>query len=518
MTEVEKQYAKEGKSQDFARYDFGDFDADSFARSIQDRSESQSTEIYSALGNDQDFLEGLESIDNKKAGDKIMVGTGYAGMGAAYMEPQYRTLTQKEIDEERDNYIKEAYTNKLTEFNQGSLKDDILNQLTPEQKADKEFVSMLSDKLYFDAKVNADLDGDGRYNDQPLVQDMATSLDMSVSGLAKGLEIPVMMAMLGEEDQKEYFADVNEADEAAAMTMSVSESGIIDSFTNGDVVNGSRQLLTGVAGAAPSIALSMTGIGGAVALGTSGGFKAYAEVAYDEDFTNDLGKYGYAIANGVGDFAFARIGTSIFKASEQAAMRSFTNASLARKNGQLLTMDMIKGYGYRKGIAFSSEFLEEAATELTASYFSAIGKGEKFDLSSEISNVIDAGLIGGFAGVSVDTAGNTSGRIKAAANARANAAAETQRQLEAQKAQLQKRLAGYATGDPRTQDIQAEISRIESDIESLVRGRQEFYTMMSVRHEGDFEQMQLLDAEIERLNKAAKEATTEEERGCSKSA
>ena len=55
-----------------------------------------------------------------------------------------------------------------------------------------------------------------------------------------------------------------------------------------------------------------------------------------------------------------------FQGSEQAALKSYTAASLARKNGQLLTMDD-QGYGYRKGIAFS-EFLEEAATELTASY------------------------------------------------------------------------------------------------------------------------------------------------------
>ena len=49
--------------------------------------------------------------------------------------------------------------------------------------------------------------------------------------------------------------------------------------------------------------------------------------------------------------------------------------------------------------------------------------------------------------------------LEAASNARSNAAAETQRQLEAQKAQLQKKLAGYATGDPRVQDLQAEISQ-----------------------------------------------------------
>ena len=514
MEQFEKEQAKLGKSEDFARYDFGGFDADAFARSAQVKAEAQAPEIYSALGNDEDFLKGLRAIENKKAGDKIATASTYAGYGAAYTPAQYRTLTQEEIDEERENFIKEAYTNKLTEFNQGVLKEELLSQLTPEQRSDKEFISMLSDKLYYHAKVNADLDGDGRYNDQPLIQDMVTSLDMAVGGLTKGLEVPIMMALLGEEEQKEYFADINETDEAAARTMTVQESGIVDSYANGDIVNGTRQLLTGVAGAAPSIALSMTGFGGAVALGTSGGFKAYSEVAYDEDFTNDMGKYGYALANGLGDFAFARIGTSIFKASEQAALKSYTAASLARKNGQLLTMDMIKGYGYRKGIAFSSEFLEEAATELTTSYFKAVGKGEKFDLASEIGNVIDAGLIGGVAGVSVDTSGNISGRIKAASNARANAAAETQRQLEAQKAQLQKKLAGYATGDPRVQDLQAEISRIESDIESLVRGRQDFYTMMSVRHEGDFEKMQLLDAEIERLNKAAsREEATEEERG-----
>jgi len=513
MEAEERRLAEAGLLEDFNRYDFGGLDVDAITRSAQIKAESQAPEIYSALGSDQDFLDGLALIESKKAGDKIAVGTSYAGYGAAYTPTQHRGLTQKEIDEERENFIKEAYTNKFTEFNQGSLKEEILSQLTPEQRANKEFLSMLSDKLYYHGELNVDLDGDGRYNDQPLIQDMVTSIDMSFTGLAQGVALPAVMPFLDEEQQKALFDHMNDADETAGRTMTVTEDGISDSYLNGDFVNGTKQLLTGVAGAAPSIALGMTGFGGAAALGVSGGFKSYAEVAYDEEFTNDLGKYGYAIANGVGDFAFARIGTSIFKGAEQAALKSYTTAGLARKNGQMLTMDMIKGYGYRKGIAFSSEFLEEAATELTTSYFSAIGKGEKFDLASEISGVIDAGLIGGFAGVSVDTAGNTSGRIKAAANARANAAAETQRQLEAQKAQLQKKLAGYATGDPRTQDLQAEISRIDSDIESIVRGRQDFYTMMSVRHEADFEQMQLLDAEIERMASAAnKEGVTEEER------
>jgi|11_taG_2_1085331.scaffolds.fasta_scaffold00298_7 hypothetical protein len=516
MEGVEMGLMEAGALEDFNRYDFGDFDADQFTSQAQQQSELHSVDIHALLGKDQDFLDGLARIESKKAGDEVVARSGFMstkeGLGASG-RVETRRLTEQDIEKERIQYISNAYNSKLTEFNQGSLKDEILSQLSPEQKADKEFLSALSDKLYYHAGVNADLDGDGRYNDQPLVQDMVNAFDTSSRALVDGLSVPIMMATMEEEELKEAFADMNKTDELRGRLQTQYDNGITDSYANGDIVNGTKQLLTGMAGAAPSIMVSTTGLGGALALGTSGGFKAWSEVAYDESFTNDMGKYGYAIANGVGDFAFARIGTSIFKGAEQAALKSYTTAALAKRNGQLLTMDMVKGYGYRKGLAFTSEFLEEAATELTTSYFRAVGKGEKFDLASEISNVIDAGLIGGFAGVSIDTVGNTSGRIKAASNARANAAAETQRQLEAQKAELQKKLAGYATGDPRVQDLQAEISRIESDIESLVRGRQDFYTMMSARHEGDFEKMQLLDAEIERLNKAANEATTEEEKG-----
>ena len=500
MEATEEALMDAGMLEDFNRYDFGDFDANSVAVDAQQRAEARTANIYDQLANDEDFRLGLARIDEKNAGDKVAVGMAYSGYGASYSPIQHREITQDEIDKEREQFIANAYKEKLTEFNQGELKESILESLTPEQREDKEFLAMLSDKLYYHAGVNADLDGDGRYNDQPLVQDAINAFDSSVQSLVDGLSVPIMMATMEEEELEEAFADMNKKAEVRGRLQTQYDSGITESYGHGDIFNGTKQLLTGLAGAAPSIMLSTTGIGGAVALGVSGGFRSYAEVAYDDKFTNDFGKYGYAIANGIGDFAFARIGNAIFKGAEQAAIRSFqAGAKGARDAGKFMTKEMIKGYGYRKGIAFSSEFLEEAGTELATSYFSAIGQGKKFNLAEEIASVIDAGLIGGFAGVSIDTAGNTSGRIKAASNARANLAAETQRQLEAQKAQLERELAGYATGDPRTQEIQAEINRINSDIESIVRGREDFYTMMSVRHEADFEEMRVLDAEIERI-------------------
>ena len=500
MEATEEALMDAGMLEDFNRYDFGDFDANSVAVDAQQRAEARTANIYDQLAKDEDFRLGLARIEEKNVGDQVVIDTGYAGMGAAYMTDQYRELTQNDIDKEREQFIANAYKEKLTEFNQGDLKESILESLTPEQREDKEFLAMLSDKLYYHAGVNADLDGDGRYNDQPLVQDAINAFDSSVQSLVDGLAVPIMMVTMEEEELEQAFADMNKSAEVRGRLQTQYDSGITESYGQGDIFNGTKQLLTGLAGAAPSIMLSTTGVGGAVALGVSGGFRSYAEVAYDDKFTNDFGKYGYAIANGIGDFAFARIGNAIFKGAEQAAIRSFqAGAKGARDAGKFMTKEMIRGYGYRKGIAFSSEFLEEAGTELAASYFSAIGQGKKFNLAEEIASVIDAGLIGGFAGVSIDTAGNTSGRIKAASNARANLAAETQRQLESQKAQLERELAGYATGDPRTQEIQAEINRINSDIESIVRGREDFYTMMSVRHEADFEEMRALDAEIERI-------------------
>ncbi len=500
MEATEEALMDAGMLEDFNRYDFGDFDANAVAADAQRRAEARTSNIYDQLAKDEVFRLGLAKIDEKNVGDQVVIDTGYAGMGAAYMTDQYRELTQNDIDKERERFIANSYKEKLTEFNQGELRESILESLTPEQREDKEFLAMLSDKLYYHAGVNADLDGDGRYNDQPLVQDAVNAFDSSAQSLVDGLSVPIMMATMEEEELKEAFADMNKTAEVRGRLQTQYDSGITESYGQGDIFNGTKQLLTGLAGAAPSIMISTTGLGGAAVLGVSGGFRSYAEVAYDDKFTNDFGKYGYAIANGVGDFTFAAIGSSIFKGSQQAAMRAFQSGAKGAKDaGKFMTKEMLKGYGYRKGIAFSSEFLEEASVELTTSYFKAIGQGKKFDLAEEMSSVIDAGLIGGFAGVSIDVAGNTSGRIKAASNARANLAAETQRQLEAQKAQLEKELAGYATGDPRTQEIQAEINRINSDIESIVRGREDFYTMMSVRHESDFEEMRALDGEIERI-------------------
>ena len=492
-----------GMLEDFNRYDFGDFDASSVAADAQKRTKARTANVYEELGRDEEFRLGLAKIDEKNVGDRVVVSARpNIGVRSDFQQVNVRDreLTQKDIDREKEQFIAKAFGEKITEFNQGELKQSILDNLTPEQREDKEFLAMLSDKLYYHAGVNADLDGDGRYNDQPLVQDAITAFDSSLQSIVDGLNVPIMMATMEEEELKEAFADMNKTAEVRGRLQTRYDSGITESYGQGDIFNGTKQLLTGLAGAAPSIAISTTGIGGAAVLGVSGGFRSWAEVAYDDKFTNDYGRYGYAIANGVGDFAFAAIGSAIFKGSQQAAMRAFeAGAKSAKDAGKFMTKEMIKGYAYRKGIAFSSEFLEEASVELATSYFRAIGQGKEFDLAANIGNIIDAGLIGGFAGVSIDVMGNRSGRVKAASNARANLAAETQRQLESHRAQLQRELAGYATGDPRTQEIQAEINRINSDIESIVRGREDFYTMMSVRHEADFREMQALDAEIERM-------------------
>ena len=509
--EVEKYAAENNKLRDYTRYDFrGDKTIPQLMANIEQLSKDLIPEIVAELRQDESFVAGLERIDNTNYSDRVDSSFGIEGaLVKAVGEEAYK-------DNQKDRYIKKEIEDRFTVLAKPRIRDYVMSQLTPEQKADEYFMKMLSDKIYFEAGVGTDLDNDNEYNEQPFLADMVTSFDNSVVSLVDGLGYAVasMNWTLDDEYFDNMVADMNEQQQLSQMTMSQFEMGIVQSYGNGDIWNGSKQLLTGLSGAVPSVALSMTGWGGAIGLGVSGGFRSYADIRDDEEFVNDWGKYGYAVANGVGDVLFARLNHGIFKGAQQAAAKSYASAQLKNTvQGQQrrITKEILKGYGYRKGVAFTSEFLEEAAVELTSKYFEAVGKDQDFDWAEAMNSTLDAGLIGGFMGAGVDSAGNYSGRIKAAANARANAESKTKSDLEKQRQKLMDELKGYATGDPRTNDIKAEIARINSDIESIVQGRADFYRMMSVRHGADFDAMRELDYEIERLAAKAKEENTSAE-------
>ena len=157
--------------------------------------------------------------------------------------------------------------------------------------------------------------------------------------------------------------------------MSAYERGISSSLANRDIYNATRQSLVGLAQTTPIILTTTAGsalgapIAGAAIVGLSGGVGAYMEVADDDEFGSDMYKYGYAVANGVGDFAFGMIGNTIIGSSSRAAEAAFAGAKAeANVAGRWMTKEMLRGYAHRKGLAVTSEALEEAATEVTTAY------------------------------------------------------------------------------------------------------------------------------------------------------
>lgn len=517
MEEKERKLAEHGLIEEYTRYDFGDLNADNLVAAAEKQAKDYNEQIIEKMRADEDFQLGLSEIQGT-IGEKILREdlkpthtTRVAAVGDG--RDKYRQKTQADVDKEKDKLAEEYWTKYANEYYQGDLKDYVMSQLTPEQRSNEELVSMLSDKLYYHAGINSDLDGDGKYNDQPVIQDMMMAFDNSVSRLQNGIDYAWGTVLYEDDELKKATLRMNEVESAAARNMTQYQAGIVGSYGDGDIWNGTKQLLTGVAGAVPSIAVSMTGLGGAAALGVSGGFRAYADVAYDDSFKSDWGKLGYAVANGAGDFAFARVNHMIFKGAQANAMRTYTSGAgrnAAANQGKAITSEMIRGYAARKGLAFGTEFLEEAGVELLTSYAKAKAQGKDYNFQENIENIIDAGLIGGFAGVSVESIGNQSGRIRAASNSTANVGSETQRDLEKQRADLIKELSNYASRDPQTFQLQAEINRIDADIENIVRGREDFYTMMSVRHEAEFKEIQELDMEIQRLSRKSKKKTTSE--------
>ena len=144
------------------------------------------------------------------------------------------------------------------------------------------------------------------------------------------------------------------------------------------------------------------------------------EVADDEKFESDSWKYGYALANGLGDFTFAAVGGAIFGSASKAAQANYAAANAARGTSKKLTIDMVKGYAQRKGIAMSSEAAEEAAAEITTYVVEKMGKGEEVDLAELFERGLDAAIVGGLAGGIFDSLGSVDGRVRAASNAEAD--------------------------------------------------------------------------------------------------
>lgn len=496
----------QGPRYDYLDYDFGDIDADAIAANARAMVDQNAPSIQDRIQDDEDYKEGMKAISSLSPGQKrTITPAGFAGEAGFTRRPMEVDVTERYIEEESNKLNAKVGSKHYDNFVKNEVREMVINSLPEERRDDKDLISNLSDKIYFEQNIATDLDGSGRYNNQTLGEDVVRGLFMGVDAITQPLTYLAVSPMLDEEQRKEYREGVAESNERAASMMTSYERGISSSVANGDLYNAFKQTTTGLAQTAPIIGVTAlsAGVGaplaGAGIVGLSGGVGAYMEVADDETFENDAYKYGYALANGVGDFAFAAIGAKIIGGSSARAGAAYTASRKgAEEAGKRITVDMVKGYARKKGIAMSSEAAEEAATEITTYLIEQKGRGNEVDLAELFERATDAAIIGGVAGGVFDSIGSLDGRVNAASHADAEAKQATLAKARERKAQVEQDLR--ASKDPLTKKgLQRELMRINADIEGAAKAAMPFYEMLAARHPESFKAIQVLDTKIAQI-------------------
>ena len=474
-------------------YDFAGFDADELVRNVNRKKSQAHDDIVNKVNESEEYLTKLQELID---------------------ESEEEGYSDKEKNKKIEELFSEQYSKYFDEYAKTEAKDFVLSNLSEEQKNDKEFMSMLNDKIYFESEIGTDLDGSGSYNNQSIGYDMANSWLIGQESLTQPLMYALSSAFLDGEEKEAFRKQNSERMEAIGERVTVFEKGIASSVGNLDIYNAFHQTMNGLAQTAPIIATTaITGgagavgtYGGAALIGVSGGVGAYMEVADDDKYLSNGWKYGYAIANGVGDFAFAAIGGAVFKGASKAAEVSYASARAAA--GRKITADVVKGWAARKGIAISSEAAEEAATEVTTYVIETAGRGEKFDMNTALMRGLDAAILGGAAGGVFDYAGSIDGKMVAASRAVSDEAqaamADVRTAIEQKEAQLREEK------DPVSRKkIQKEINRLNAEIDSAAESRRPFYEMLAARHPEAMQRMQELDVNIEAVRSSIKNSEGE---------
>lgn len=502
---------KQTSQYDYESYDFGDIDVDEIAANAQAMVESNIGSVYDGIDSDEEYLADQKRIVALSPGQMRTQRSATIGQPSYMPSQDYEVeVTEEYIEGEKDKSIKKAYSNQFDKLVKGDVREMVVNSLPEDRRGDKELVSALTDKLFFENNLAVDLDGDGRYNNQTLAEDALRGIYMTSADIGSSLLYGLASPFVDGEERKELRDEKKSFSENAAKKLTSYEGGISSSVANGDMYNAFRQTTTGLAQTAPIIGITLASGGagaplaGAGVVGLSGGIGAYMEVADDETFENDAYKYGYALANGVGDFAFGAIGAGIVGASSKAAQAGYLASRQAAKGaGKRITADMVKGYARRKGIAVGSEAAEEAATEITSYLIETKGRGQQVDMAQLFERGLDAAIVGGAAGGVFDSAGSMNGKVIAASHARADAQMAKISEAIKRKEQLEKELE-EAKKPGSKEGIKRELNRLNAEIDGAAKQAAPFYEMMAVRHPEEFKAMQVIDVEVEQLRSQLK--------------
>lgn len=481
-------------------------DADKIAENAESVIKQLSPEMVESVDNDEEFLGGIEEINKKyTVGNTIRVPkevTRKDFEGGQYTDTIFvdTTVTQEMRNAAIDEYRRGALDKEYYKTIDATVKEQILDMVPEEYKEDKEFLQYLTDKVYTEKGIDLDLDGDGRIKRQNPLTYIAKNLQFGTEDLVTGFVDALDYTFTGGDKElaEKREAQMSERNE----TMMEFRKGISSSIGNGDYSNALIQMGGALANTAPIIATTVAtgGIGGAVIVGASGGGNAYTEAMNDPEYGDSIGgRVGYAIASGVGDFAFAAVGNSLFKtasAASQAATASARRSAIL--SGERFTKDALAAYARRNGLAFASEAFEEAATNVMTTYVEAIGKGQEVNLSELLETTLDAALVGGFAGPAFSGAGSIRGNSKAMIYARANATSTRAVQAEMDAEALRKE-AQLTEDASKKRKLLMMADGLTRDAERAREARSGFYDMLQARHPEAAKRLMELDVEIETI-------------------
>lgn len=464
---------------------------------------------YSAHIRDPKYVDAdlVGSIEEYKASHPIVVPrTIYVPRmaGEAAISAQQHTIEftikeqNKGVEETKKDWILSKEREALDE-----MKGQLLSGLSDEQKNDKDLLKSMSDKLFFDYGLDLDLDGDGQYNEQWLLEDMtravgAGAVDLGASVLSfitAAMDPRVAYQSYGDVRRSHYedMYGVGEDIREGQTQYSATSQGIANSFENGNVWNGARQLSTGLAETAPQIV-------GTVALGAATGGAAIPAIAF-----GTIGAAGYYQQTELADLRavdageiplydnnWQRLGGSAVAGIGEAAF-TYVGLKAGTIADKIIPEQFLQGWFKKIGVEPTLEAMEEAGTELASIMYEGSVGNATLSNDEIFHRLTDAALLGYAAGGTFSALlGNKNKdharRAITASNSRSEAANQNPDLLEMQDALSRQEDSGYLG------------SFVEKELEAAVQDKKDriaFFEMLSIRHPESMDNVQMLDGQIE---------------------
>ena len=502
---------RSGSATGMSQLDFG-FDVDPIAKDLVVRNE----ELIKGNLSDPQFINKIKEEQAKiKVGDFYKFDVGPAKDFVSEPKRVYHTEQSVALERKRirDKYVAEAVSNA-----RGQIREELLNNYIPEdKKGDEDYLERLTDHMAKTYGLDADLDGDGRYNEKTMAEDFLRSLAggsvnlvKGVGALFGGLGVSRITGMPVEASIGMVYEGIKggiEEDIRAGQTQ-FSAASIIDeqkdwqglynvtrrttnAFSESLPIVGGTMLVgaaTGGSAVAPMVAVG-------VLTGTSASMDAYYSGKYrTEESGGLLESIGEGLVVGGGEALFGRVASGIFK----EGLKTVPAATYRQ---------MLKGYAKGYGTSFSEEALTEMATELSSiTYeYSLGGEGAAESMMDAFKRVADAGIMGGGAGVGFRGAGQAIGYgvRKHSEYKAANSIAEGRGNpdlsaLNESQDELENQIANESDPAKRRQ-LAKQLLSVYNRKGEVKKALVPFYQMLKYRHPEVMDAISEIDSEVARL-------------------